>query len=150
MTNRIGLVRPHSLTDRCCLFFSLMCAVMDLLYACGDEARFNAPAAFVLEDVLLELLATLTESMLGMQPINSTKDALQVASQMANSRDGSGVVATTISTAHGLRMDTLLYSLRHYPQHYARVKEMWKIALQQQEADNQAKKAAKQTQASNK
>lgn len=126
-------------------------AVMDLLFACGDASRQNSSAALVLEDVLLELLSTLSESMLSMQPVNSTKDALQVAAQMANSRDGSGVAATTISTAHGMRMDTLLYSLRHYPQHYARVKDMWKLALQQQEAENQAKKAARQTQmASNK
>ena len=116
-------------------------AVLDLMYACGDDRSPLPESACVLEDILLEFLSTLCEQMLAVHPIPCSQDAVQVATQMSNSRDGSGLAATALSTAHGLRMDTLLFTLRRHPQHYQRVKELWNITLQQHETDGSAKKA---------
>jgi len=96
----------------------------------------------VLEECVLDFLATIVERMLAIPSVPVGSDALQVAREMAHSRDGSGLAATTLHTATPLRMDALLFVLRENPHYFERVKHLWAAAQQQQEAEGAAKKAA--------
>jgi len=116
--------------------------VQSLLYAFGDVTAPHRETVHAVEEALLEYFATLVERMLAVPPLSLGADALAVARDTANSRDGSGLAAAAVQTATPLRMDTLLFVLREQPHLFERVKHIWAAAQQQQEADGAAKKAA--------
>jgi hypothetical protein len=84
----------------------------------------------VLEEILVEFVASLTAAMLAVPPINISKDAMQSATLYANSRDGSGVLATHIATAPPLDMEALLFVLRSNPTYHERAKEVMQAVEQ--------------------
>jgi hypothetical protein len=90
--------------------------------------------ASVLEHIFLDYTATIVERVLDMPLVDTSAEALQKASQTANTTDRSGMAAFTFSQAPPLRMDQFLFALRNQPQHYDRAKEIWRSVLQNQEA----------------
>lgn len=114
---------------------------MDLLSSSGGDRTPLLESACVLEEVLIEFLATLTSLFMSVPSVNLGKDALAAASLFANTADGSGVTATAIATAPPIDLDALLFVLRAHPAFHERAKEAIAHAQEQQANANANKKS---------
>lgn len=125
----------------CC---PLLSAVAELLSPHHGDDRSPPPplpeSVCLLEEILVDALATITQSMLAVPQINISKDALQAAHSFANTRDGTGLTATTIATATPIDMDALLFVVKNNQHLHEKAKSMITALKPTMDAAQPAKK----------